>query len=43
MGITLGSADTMIAADALSRTLTLVTNNMKHFRRVPKLTCEAWA
>jgi tRNA(fMet)-specific endonuclease VapC len=32
----------MIAAHALSLDLTLVTHNMKHFRRVPRLRVEDW-
>jgi predicted nucleic acid-binding protein len=36
-------ADIMIAAIALSNDLTLVTNNEKHFERIPKLNIENWS
>lgn len=42
-GKIIGSMDMMIAAHARSRRMTLVTNNDKHFKRVPKLTVENWA
>ena len=42
-GEPIGIADTMIAAHALSRSLTLVTNNGKHFRRVRDLSLDDWA
>ena len=42
-GQIIGSMDLMIAAHARSRGMTLVTNNDKHFNRVPKLTIENWA
>jgi tRNA(fMet)-specific endonuclease VapC len=35
-------ADIMIAAIALSNRLTLVTNNEKHFIRIPDLSLENW-
>jgi tRNA(fMet)-specific endonuclease VapC len=35
-------ADIMIAAVALSNNLTLVTNNEKHFNRIPDLKIENW-
>src|SRR5262245_54428801 len=41
-GTPIGELDTMIAAHALSLDLTLVTNNTKHFNRVPKLRLENW-
>jgi tRNA(fMet)-specific endonuclease VapC len=41
-GTPIGELDTMIAAHALSLDLTLVTNNMKHFSRVPRLRVENW-
>jgi len=41
-GTPIGSLDTLIAAHALSRNLTLVTNNMKEFTRVPSLKVENW-
>lgn len=42
-GQIIGSMDLMIAAHARSKGMTLVTNNDKHFNRVPKLTIENWA
>jgi tRNA(fMet)-specific endonuclease VapC len=42
-GKIIGSMDMMIAAHARSHKMTLVTNNDKHFQRVPKLTVENWA
>lgn len=41
-GIPIGSLDTLIAAHAMALDLTLVTNNTKHFGRVPKLRLENW-
>jgi tRNA(fMet)-specific endonuclease VapC len=41
-GTPIGSLDTLIAAHALSRNLTLVTNNTKEFMRVPSLKLENW-
>ena len=41
-GQLIGSMDMMIAAHARSEGMTLVTNNDKHFRRVPKLSVENW-
>ena len=41
-GTPIGSLDTLIAAHALSRGLTLVTNNTREFSRVPGLTVEDW-
>jgi tRNA(fMet)-specific endonuclease VapC len=38
-----GSFDRLIAAHALSRGLTLVTNNERHFADVAGLTVENWA
>ena len=35
--------DTLIAAHALSKNLTLVTNNVREFERVPDLKIENWA
>ncbi|MDD1619274.1 MAG: PIN domain-containing protein, partial [Methylococcaceae bacterium] len=35
-------ADIMIASIALSNELTLVTNNEKHFNRIPKLNIQNW-
>ena len=42
-GSLIGSMDMMIAAHAKSREMTLVTNNDKHFRKVPMLKIENWA
>lgn len=41
-GTPLGDADLRIAAIALARGLTVVTGNVRHFRRVPGLTVENW-
>ena len=41
-GIIILDADIMIAAIALTNGLTLVTNNEKHFIRIPNLTLENW-
>ncbi len=41
-GHPIGVNDTMIAAHALSLEATLVTNNEKHFKKVPKLKIENW-
>ena len=41
-GAPIGTIDTLIAAHALALDLTLVTNNGKHFSRVPGLTTETW-
>ena len=41
-GTPIGANDTMIAAHALSRDRTLVTNNLRHFSRVPRLAVENW-
>lgn len=42
-GTPIGSMDMMIAAHAASLNITLVTNNKKEFKRVPKLAIEDWA
>jgi tRNA(fMet)-specific endonuclease VapC len=42
IGQSIGSLDTMIAAQALALDLPLVTNNQKEFSRVPKLRLENW-
>ena len=34
--------DVMIGATALARQLTVVTNNLDHFRRIPRLNVEDW-
>lgn len=41
-GNIIGAMDMMIAAHALSQKTILVTNNEKHFKRVPKLNVENW-
>ncbi len=41
-GEPIGSFDTLIAAHAVSRGLTFVTNNAKHFGRVKGLKTENW-
>lgn len=42
-GTPIGNNDTWIAAHALSLDVTLVTNNMKEFTRIPHLHVENWA
>ena len=42
-GQVIGSMDLLIAAHARSLSLTLVTNNLREFRRVPELSVENWA
>jgi tRNA(fMet)-specific endonuclease VapC len=42
-GTPIGANDMLIAAHALSRNMTLVTNNEREFRRVPGLRVENWA
>jgi tRNA(fMet)-specific endonuclease VapC len=41
-GRRLGEPDLQIASIALARDLTLVTGNVRHFRRVPDLRVENW-
>ena len=41
-GTPIGDVDTMIAAHARTLNLTLVTNNIRHFSRVPGLRLENW-
>jgi len=41
-GTPIGNLDTLIAAHAIDQDLILVTNNSKHFQRVPKLKIENW-
>ena len=41
-GTPIGVLDTMIAAHALSLNATIVTNNVRHFERVPDLRLENW-
>ena len=42
-GILIGPMDLLIAAHALSLSLTLVTNNVREFKRVPDLQLENWS
>ncbi|MDZ7642270.1 MAG: type II toxin-antitoxin system VapC family toxin [Desulfurivibrio sp.] len=42
-GLRLADLDLIIAATALARNLTLVTNNQKHFDRIPGLKLTNWA
>jgi len=42
-GSPIGAYDLLIAAHALAQGLTLVTNNVREFRRVPELKIENWA
>lgn len=42
-GEPIGTFDTLMAAHALSRRLTFVTNNDRHFARVAGLATENWA
>lgn len=42
-GKMIGSIDALLAAQAISRSLILVTNNTKEFERVQKLKIEDWA
>lgn len=41
-GVSIGDLDILIAAHALSVNAVLVTNNQKHFSRVPGLALENW-
>jgi len=41
-GNIIGAYDLMIGAHALSENITLVTNNMKEFQRINKLSLENW-
>ncbi len=42
-GTPIGAIDTMIAAHALALDVTLITNNVNEFARVPGLKCDNWA
>jgi len=42
-GTPIGSMDLMIAAHARSMGATVVTNNLRHFERVPGIAVENWA
>ncbi|MBW2739047.1 MAG: type II toxin-antitoxin system VapC family toxin [Deltaproteobacteria bacterium] len=41
-GKTIGPLDMLIAAYALSLDLTIISNNIKEFSRIPNLKCENW-
>ena len=41
-GEPIGLPDALIAATALDAGLTMVTANVRHFRRIPKLRVENW-
>lgn len=41
-GEPIGIEDVWIAATALENDLTVVTRNLKHFRKIPGLTSESW-
>lgn len=41
-GKTIGPFDMLIAAHALSLNLTIISNNIKEFSRIPNLKCENW-
>ncbi len=42
-GTPIGPLDALIAAQAVARKLTLVSNNKREFRRVTGLSIESWA
>lgn len=42
-GTMIGSYDLLIAAQAATRTLTVVTGNLREFSRIPGLTVEDWS
>ena len=41
-GKTIGPLDMLIAAHALSLDLTIISNNIREFSRIPNLKCENW-
>lgn len=41
-GTSIGALDTLISAQALSKGLVLVSNNLKEFKRIPGLQLENW-
>ncbi len=43
IGKTIGSYDTLIAGQCMSKNLAVVTSNMSEFRRVKGLHCQDWA
>ena len=42
LGLEYGTADVLIAGHAISRSLVLVSNNTKHFEKMPGLILENW-
>ena len=42
-GTPIGALDLLIAAQAISRDITLVSNNTREFARIPRLVVENWA
>jgi tRNA(fMet)-specific endonuclease VapC len=42
-GTSIGSLDTLIGSHALSRGITLITNNTREFKRIPRLQVEDWS
>ena len=42
IGKTIGPLDMLIAAHALGLDLTIISNNIKEFSRIPNLKCENW-
>lgn len=41
-GIVIGAMDMLIASHAVSLSVTLVTNNLREFKRIPELRLENW-
>lgn len=41
-GITIGTSDILIAGMAIENELTLISNNLKHYKDIPKLKIENW-
>ena len=41
-GQTIGPLDMLIAAHAMSLDLTIISNNIREFSRIPQLKCENW-
>jgi len=41
-GTPIGGMDMLIAAQAIAQGFTLITHNLKEFKRVPGLKCETW-
>jgi len=42
-GTPIGAYDLLIAGQAIARSLTLITGNVKEFRRVKDLSCQDWS